>query len=914
MRFASDKGEGHNMQKRINKDIASYWITLAITLILLMAIVVYTFGSFYKITKDDVIVMGETTTKELSEQVQNFLMRGYETLEVTADSVEYMVSEGMSPKEIEYFLTTESNKFAERISEDFTGIYGWVNGTYVDGWGWVPDADYVPQKRIWYTMAMENKENGVTLIPPYVDAQTGNIIVSVSKVLNDGESVLALDITPYSIQDATEAMNLNGNGYGFIVDNNGLIVTHADSSLRGASYLEMTYAVAEQQELIQRIIDTDDAYFSMKIDGEDCQVFRSGVRGGWNVVLVVKSQEMFQRVRTNLFRNITLSLVIFVLVTYFCTSSYFNRVKAARYAEEVKKAKDEAEKANAAKSDFLANMSHEIRTPINAVLGMNEMILRESDDANVREYAGKAHNAGKTLLNLINDILDLSKIEAGKMEIVNDVYYLSSVLNNVVNMMRVKAEEKKLDFLVEVDENIPDLLMGDDTRISQVIINILNNAVKYTREGSVRLNVAQATQLPECNAGAENPTGVWYGRTLQNGDIGNIVGCGDEIVLKISVSDTGIGIREEDMGRLFGNFERLDQKANKNVEGTGLGLSITGKMVEMMDGCIEVESVYGEGSTFTIYIPQAIEGDVMIGDFEAKFAEYVKSLNDYKETFRAPDAHILVVDDNEMNLFVVEKLLKTTEVKVSCCDSGERCLELIRQRHYDVILLDHMMPELDGVETLKRMKEMKHHLCKDTPVIALTANAIVGVREMYLADGFDDYISKPIDANELETILRKHLPEDKVIVEILEPQVSVEEFFPPVVEDEFDKETEPFSDVESGTDGEMYIDRETAMMYCAGSDEIFREFLGMFCNLYEKKKAQILACYDDENWEGYGIELHSLKSTSLSIGGKKISELAFELEKAGKSGDATFIREHHEEAMELYEKTVQEGLELLKSI
>ena len=902
------------MKKRFRKDIASYWITLAITLILLMAIVVYTFGSFYKITKDDVIVMGETTTKELSEQVQNFLMRGYETLEVTADSVEYMVSEGMSPKDIEYFLTTESNKFAERISEDFTGIYGWVNGTYVDGWGWVPDADYVPQKRIWYTMAMENKENGVTLIPPYVDAQTGNIIVSVSKVLNDGESVLALDITPYSIQDATEAMNLNGNGYGFIVDNNGLIVTHADSSLRGASYLEMTYAVAEQQELIQRIIDTDDAYFSMKIDGEDCQVFRSGVRGGWNVVLVVKSQEMFQRVRTNLFRNITLSLVIFVLVTYFCTSSYFNRVKAARYAEEVKKAKDEAEKANAAKSDFLANMSHEIRTPINAVLGMNEMILRESDDANVREYAGKAHNAGKTLLNLINDILDLSKIEAGKMEIVNDVYYLSSVLNNVVNMMRVKAEEKKLDFLVEVDENIPDLLMGDDTRISQVIINILNNAVKYTREGSVRLNVAQATQLPECNAGAENPTGVWYGRTLQNGDIGNIVGCGDEIVLKISVSDTGIGIREEDMGRLFGNFERLDQKANKNVEGTGLGLSITGKMVEMMDGCIEVESVYGEGSTFTIYIPQAIEGDVMIGDFEAKFAEYVKSLNDYKETFRAPDAHILVVDDNEMNLFVVEKLLKTTEVKVSCCDSGERCLELIRQRHYDVILLDHMMPELDGVETLKRMKEMKHHLCKDTPVIALTANAIVGVREMYLADGFDDYISKPIDANELETILRKHLPEDKVIVEILEPQVSVEEFFPPVVEDEFDKETEPFSDVESGTDGEMYIDRETAMMYCAGSDEIFREFLGMFCNLYEKKKAQILACYDDENWEGYGIELHSLKSTSLSIGGKKISELAFELEKAGKSGDATFIREHHEEAMELYEKTVQEGLELLKSI
>jgi len=887
-----------DMKKRFRKDILSYWVTLILTLVLLIAIVVYTFGSFYKIIRDDVIIMGEKTTQELSEQVQNFLMRGYETLEVTADSVEYMVSDGMSSEEIESFLITESNKCAERISEDFTGIYGWINDAYVDGLGWVPEADYVPQKRIWYTMAMENKENGVTLIPPYVDAQTGNIIVSISKVLDDGESVLALDITPYSIQDATEALNLNGNGYGFIIDNNGLIVTHADSSLRGTSYLEKTYLVAEQQELVQRIMTTEDSYFSMTIDEEECQVFRSKVRGGWNVVLVVKSQEMFQRVRTNLFRNITLSMVIFVLVTYFCTSSYFNRVKAARYAEEVKKAKDEAEKANEAKSDFLANMSHEIRTPINAVMGMNAMILRESDDANVREYAGKAHNASKTLLALINDILDLSKIEAGKMEIVKDVYYLSSVLNNVVNMMRVKAEEKKLEFKVEIDEEIPDELMGDETRISQVIINILNNAVKYTREGSVCLKIEKLAGMPGCGDG-DIPEDL-DGECVEQ----------DEIVLKISVSDTGIGIREEDMGKLFGNFERLDQKANKNVEGTGLGLSITGKMVEMMNGRIEVESVYGEGSTFTIYIPQAVEGDVKIGNFEEKFAQYVKSLNAYKETFRAPGAHILVVDDNEMNLFVVEKLLKTTEVTVSCCDSGERCLELIRQRHFDVILLDHMMPELDGVETLKRMKQMKNHLCKDTPVIALTANAIVGVREMYLADGFDDYLSKPIDANELEAMLRKHLPKDKVVVEILEPQVSVEEFFGPVISDDelFAVEAEPEGEaMHTGT----YIDRDTAMLYCAGSEEIFREFLGMFCNLHEQKKALIEKCYAEEDWNGYGIELHSLKSTSLSIGGKKISELAFELEKAGKSGDGEYIRLHHEEAMTLYEATVQEGLRIL---
>lgn len=891
------------MNRKIRKDIIAYWTTLVLTVVLLLAIVVYTFGSFYRITKEDVIIMGEAKTKELSEQVQNFLMRGYETLEVTVDSVEYMVDEGMDSEAIESFLIRESDKCADRISEDFTGIYGWVDGAYVDGLGWVPDADYVPQKRIWYTMAMDNKENGVTLIPPYVDAQTGNIIISISKVLNDGESVLALDITPYSIQTATEELNLNGNGYAFIVDNNGLIVAHADSSLRGASYLEKTYLLADQQELIQKAMTAEDGYFSMTIDGEECQVFRSEVRGGWNVVLVVKSQEMFQRVRQNLFRNIALSMGIFVIVTYFCTSSFFNRRKAARYAEEVQKAKEEAEKANAAKSDFLANMSHEIRTPINAVMGMNAMILRESDDANVREYAGKAHNASKTLLALINDILDLSKIEAGKMEIVEDVYFLSSVLNNVVNMMRVKAEEKKLEFIVEIDESIPDELMGDETRISQVIINILNNAVKYTREGSVRLKIEQVPGIVQSDAAVL--AGVPEEKILAASE--------DGVLLKIAVIDTGIGIREEDIGKLFGNFERLDQKANKNVEGTGLGLSITGKMIEMMHGRVEVESVYGEGSTFTIYLPQKVEGDVTIGNFEAKFTEYVKSLNSYKETFRAPDAHILVVDDNEMNLFVVEKLLKTTEIVVSCCDSGERCLELIRQRHYDVILLDHMMPGMDGIETLKRMKEMKHHLCKDTPVIALTANAIVGVREMYLADGFDDYLSKPIDSNELEAMLRKHLPEEKVVVDILEPQVSVEEFFDTTPADEAEDMSPDLAE-EKTEDTEVYIDRETAMMYCAGSEEMFHEFLGMFCKLRDSKLEKILKCYQEEDWNGYGIELHALKSTSLSIGGKRLSELALELEKAGKSGDAEFIIAHHGEVLKLYEATAQEGLKILEKV
>lgn len=539
----------------------------------------------------------------------------------------------------------------------------------------------------------------------------------------------------------------------------------------------------------------------------------------------------------------------------------FNSTVMMTYNLKLSEAAQQANQANEAKSYFLSTMSHDIRTPMNAILGLNEMVLRDSGDENVRMYSESIKTAGNTLLGIINDILDFSKIEAGKMELINVDYSSASLLNDLVNMVQKKAEDKGLSLNLDIDPNIPTTLNGDEIRIKQIIINILSNAVKYTNEGSITLTA-------HADKSTDSP---------------------DLVRIRVSVADTGIGIKPEDLDKLFVAFERIEEKRNRNIEGTGLGMAITQRFLDMMGSHLEVESEYGKGSVFSFELEQKVVKWEPIGDFAEAYRRSLSERANYREKFTAPSARVLVVDDTAINLTVFASLLKRTELKIDTAESGDEAIALFAKEPYDVIFLDHMMPEKDGVETLKEMKAMTDTPNSGTPIICLTANAISGMREMYTNAGFDDYLTKPIDAEKLETMLLQYLPKDKVTS----------------VTDRTGAEDAGVYELPEFLYDLKELDVDAGLSYC-GDGEDYVEALRMYLGSAEKKAEEIEKYWAAGDIKNTTIKIHALKSASRSIGALELGEFAARLEKAGGSGDTQTLGKELEELLSGYRKLARD--------
>ncbi len=844
--------------RKNNTDISSHisrLIPYILMAVFFVSVVAMYYRKLYSETRENIINAGEINAIESSRQIAEVLQTSMDVLKLSGYTLDNMLTENRSRRDMLDYLTNETVAVRDSIIKNTTGIYGFIGGEYMDGSGWIPEEGYDPVSRPWYIEAKKSKGK-IAIADPYIDMDTGNVMISIVRTLKDGKSVVGIDLSIEEFQKVINAHMAEGRSdEEFIVNNRGLVIAHSERKMVGTNIRNgddpLSKAVSGQ------IRSSENTYLYYDFNGRDYMVYVMHLDNEWACVSVIDATEDFARLRIPL-----IIIIITALILMFLFSFLIKRAEQkSREAEESIEKSEQALAASEAKTAFLSSMSHEIRTPINAVLGMNEMILRECKDENILAYAENVKTAGGTLLGLINDILDFSKIEAGKMDIVPVEYDLSSVINDLVNLISARAEAKGLTLKTDFDPDTPKLLKGDEIRVKQVITNILTNAVKYTEKGGVTFRIG-FEKLPEET---------------------------EYVMIKVSVIDTGIGIRPEDMKKLFSEFERIEETRNRSIEGTGLGMSITKNLLEKMGSKLRVGSVYGEGSVFSFALKQQVIKWEKLGDYRHSYLESLIGRDSYRESFTAPEAVVLVVDDNEMNLEVFKNLIKKTKIKTELGESGDDGISLSLCKKYDIIFLDHMMPGKDGIETLREIKEnVNNPNSEKTPFVCLTANAISGARQEYINAGFDDYLTKPIDAEKLEAMLIKYLPADKI--------VPTEETEPEEGKGERGNEAE---DIPVSVRECPYIDEDTGLRN-SGSAESYLNLLKIFYESIDEKADEIGSLYNDRDLMGFAIKVHALKSSARIIGAKDLGEKAQKLEDAGKSGDSVYIGENAEEFLEEY--------------
>jgi len=916
------------------KLIKTFWLQVMFVFIAFAAMVLV--SNFYVrgIVQNQMFNYSEKTISSAEHEIKSVLYEYEITLSNFAFSTEHMIMSGDTQEEIHtlfrkwtHWLESNNENF-----EGFRGVYGYIRGEYLDGTDWVPPLDYVPESRPWYVGAAA-KSGGIFYTEPYVDMQTNEFVISISQNIYDGNGddmgVIAIDIDIANYVEYVGNLSIANNGYGVMLNEEMKFIMHRDEACIGVNITEA--GENGNYSEIGRLLTSGKPVSALEFidtDGQKSIAYFRHLFNNWYLGIITPvssyNKDIYQLFVVLSILGFALMLVLSCFIISFSV------------------AKTRSEEANRIKSDFLANMSHEMRTPMNAITGMAELALRENLQGTARYYVLTIKQAGANLLSIINDILDFSKIEAGKMEIVPADYMLASLLNDVISIIRMKVIDSQVCFVVNIDRELPNALYGDEVRIRQILLNILSNAVKYTDEGYVSFTVTGETE-------------------------------DDTVNLSVEITDSGKGIKPEDLEKLFGEFVRVDLSRNRGIEGTGLGLAITYKLVKAMGGDIDVYSEYGIGSTFTVTLPQKIKGrekiasvdnpkekSVLVYELREIYADsivctidnlgvnctLVSTEDDLKNElsngeyafvfiastlyenesvreicknaknvkivilagfgeavsekdlsiiampvqsisvanvlngaddgftyntggelvamFTAPDVRVLVVDDINTNLSVAHGLLLPYKMQIDLCDSGEEAIEMIKTMQYDLVFMDHMMPEMDGVEAVARIRglDAKNLYYRNLPIVALTANAVSGAKEMFLKYGFSDFLSKPIDTINLNSILEKWIPKQKKVkTDIPSPIPAID-------------------------------NKNQKLLYAFRCDA-------------EKAIVTLRESAANGNIKLFTTTAHAMKSALANIGENKNSELAFALEKAGKSGDLNFISNNTESFVDILKTLVE---------
>jgi signal transduction histidine kinase/CheY-like chemotaxis protein len=935
-------------------------------------------GGFFnnRILRRHLIEGAESTLFTAEANIKAGFSEADVTLLNSCYSVRDMLDEGESQREITEYLTHTTEWMRRRNNGllGFYGVYGFIRGEFIDSIGLNPDENYIPQERPWYRAAPGNSLE-VRYTVPYKDRRTGDVIISAVRNIDtkDGEiaGILAVDININWLTEYVRSLSIAPGGYGMVVSRDMLLMIHPTEEFMGSRFEDLGKSYGK----ISRMLANGEEVYAKRITdtgGKRAIVFFRRIFNGWYVGLITPHERFYRELYYAAAALFALGIVLALAL-----SGVLLKINAARMKS------DEESKY---KSSFLARMSHEIRTPMNVIIGISELVLREDTSPRIREFLTRIKQAGSNLLSIIDDILDFSKIESGKLELIQAEYSPASLFNDCIGIVRTKLGEKPVHLITKIDASLPGRLYGDEIRIRQILLNLLSNAVKYTKEGYITLSVKNGSTkalndstktLSDSTKSLSGSTETLNGSTKTFSDNTGILTGGTALLL-FEVSDTGIGIKEKDMEKLFSDFSRIDLASNRTIEGAGLGLVIARNLCRLMGGEVSAESRYGKGSTFRVSLPQkvvdsaplasvknaeslrvliaenrkvyagaitysaanlgvnytlartrnelacalkkkrfdyALSSALLFDDTKSALEElspdqrpalallaesneqnahrfstiplplqplslacflngdsFSRSLAKNKPPiirFAAPGARVLLVDDISTNIIIAEGLLAPYKTKIDHCLSGAESIRMAAENAYDIIFMDHMMPGIDGVEAAAAIRDLPRSYAKTIPIIALTANTVCGMKEMFLANNFDGFLAKPIDLFKLDEIMTRWIPDEKKKEAEVTAAAVPAGAFPKI----------------NG------VDTQRGIAMTGNSVTGYRNVLACFVHDAAERLPLLQTAPAETDLHCFIIQIHALKSASATIGAAALYEKAAELERAGKKEDITLVRE-----------------------